>query len=42
MRSQPDVTGSDESRNAWPSTPVPKYWLLTAWVSSFVGGVWRG
>jgi hypothetical protein len=42
MRSQPDVTGSDKSRTAWPSTPVCKNRLLTAWASSVVGGVWRG
>jgi hypothetical protein len=42
MRSQPDVAGSYESRNAWSSTAVRERWLLTARAPSFVGSVWCG
>jgi hypothetical protein len=42
MRSQPDMTGSYESRNAWQSTAMRDRWMLAARASSLEGGVWCG
>ena len=39
MRSHPDITGYEGSRNAWSSTAVRERWPLAAWASSVVGGV---
>jgi hypothetical protein len=40
MRSQPEATGSERSRNTWAATSVRSDWLLAVRALSLVGGVW--
>ena len=40
MRSQPEATESERSRNPWAATSVRSDWLLAVRALSLVGGVW--